>query len=169
MYSMGEAMADHKVGCSQHTSERISRYPRVLIINEQFHTHKGGGITLSSLFAGWPRDNLAIASHLLDPPDWERCAHYYRVGRAEYKWRWPFGPLNPAGRSGPVVNIGYADAPPPDGIRHSTHTAITPARRVMGAARSLLGGPSLYAIRSLRGVALVGNRLILMCLCQFSK
>jgi len=37
------------------------RYPRVLIVGYNFDLVTGGGITLSNLFDGWPRERLAVA------------------------------------------------------------------------------------------------------------
>lgn len=34
-------------------------YPRVLIVGQAFNLSAGGGITLSNLFAGWPKDRMA--------------------------------------------------------------------------------------------------------------
>lgn len=45
---------------------QIVDYPKVLILGHQFDNQTGLGITLANLFAGWPRDRVAILAHLID-------------------------------------------------------------------------------------------------------
>ena len=40
----------------------MNNYPRILIIGPPFNNFTGGGITLSNLFKGWPKDRIAVAS-----------------------------------------------------------------------------------------------------------
>lgn len=65
--------------------------PRVLIIGQPFDK-KGGGITLSNLFAGWDIDKLAVAcsAQLLTDLNYNVCKHYYQLGEKEFKWIFPF-------------------------------------------------------------------------------
>jgi glycosyltransferase involved in cell wall biosynthesis len=57
-------------------------YPRILIIGQTFHKKSGGGITISNLFFGWPKDRLAVASNnnLYSNLDISICEHYYQLG-----------------------------------------------------------------------------------------
>jgi len=66
--------------------------PKVLIINQPFNNHTGGGITLSNLFSGWERDKLAVACSgylLSDNIDTHVCNTYYQLGFEERKWIFP--------------------------------------------------------------------------------
>ncbi len=46
----------------------MNNYPRILIFGPPFNNFTGGGITLSNLFKGWPKDRIAVAStgHVLN-------------------------------------------------------------------------------------------------------
>jgi glycosyltransferase involved in cell wall biosynthesis len=58
------------------------RYPKILIIGQSFNKSSGGGITISNLFHGWPKDRLAVASNvnLLNDLDTSVCEQYYQLG-----------------------------------------------------------------------------------------
>ena len=67
--------------------------PKVLIVGQSFNNDTGGGITLTNLFSGWPKDKLAVACSgylLLDNIDTEICDTYYQLGYKEKKWKFPF-------------------------------------------------------------------------------
>lgn len=67
--------------------------PRVLIIGQPFTDNTGGGITLSNLFSGWNKDNLAVACSgylLTDVINTNICYKYYQLGHKEKKWIFPF-------------------------------------------------------------------------------
>jgi len=67
--------------------------PKVLIINQPFVSDTGGGITLSNLFSGWPKDKLAVACSgyiLTSNIDPNICDNYYQLGSLERKWIFPF-------------------------------------------------------------------------------
>jgi glycosyltransferase involved in cell wall biosynthesis len=59
-----------------------SGYPKVLIIGQTFNKNSGGGITISNLFYGWPKDRLAVASNvnLYGDLDNSVCEQYYQLG-----------------------------------------------------------------------------------------
>jgi len=40
----------------------MNNYPKILIFGQPFNTYSGGGITLTNLFRGWPKDRIAVAS-----------------------------------------------------------------------------------------------------------
>jgi glycosyltransferase involved in cell wall biosynthesis len=68
------------------------KYPKVLIVGQPFNNDTGGGITLSNLFKGWPKEDIAV---LFAP--WEgvsvstdHCLKYYQIGQNEHKWKFPF-------------------------------------------------------------------------------
>lgn len=62
--------------------------PRVLILGtEAFNRTLGGGITMSNLFRGWPRERIAAAHREVVPTSDETCSRYYRLGTAEIR-RW---------------------------------------------------------------------------------
>jgi len=56
-------------------------FPKVLIIGQSFDK-TGGGITLSNLFKGWPKDRLAVTSngYLRNQTDFSICETYYQLG-----------------------------------------------------------------------------------------
>jgi glycosyltransferase involved in cell wall biosynthesis len=57
-------------------------YPKILIIGQTFNKSSGGGITISNLFYGWPKDRLAVASNdnLYHDLDISICEQYYQLG-----------------------------------------------------------------------------------------
>ncbi len=57
-------------------------YPKILIIGQSFNKSSGGGITISNLFNGWPKDKLAVASNvnLINDLDISVCESYYQLG-----------------------------------------------------------------------------------------
>jgi glycosyltransferase involved in cell wall biosynthesis len=65
---------------------------RVLIFGQPFNDFSGGGITLTNLFKGWPKKNIAVAffAHGLSNVTTDVCAIYYQLGRDEHKWIFPF-------------------------------------------------------------------------------
>src|ERR1035437_1790428 len=69
-----------------------NNYPRILIYGQPFNDFSGGGITLSNLFKGWPKDRIAVAStgNLLQKITTEVCNTYYQLGKEEQRWRFPF-------------------------------------------------------------------------------
>jgi glycosyltransferase involved in cell wall biosynthesis len=65
----------------------MQSYPKVLIIGQTFNDNTGGGITLSNLFYGWPKDRLAVlaSSKIYIVPN-EACDN----NRGLDRYRWPF-------------------------------------------------------------------------------
>ena len=57
-------------------------YPKVLIIGQSFNRKSGGGITVSNLFAGWPKSKLAVVSsdNLRSGFDTSICEQFYQLG-----------------------------------------------------------------------------------------
>jgi len=57
-------------------------YPKILIIGQSFNKKSGGGVTMSNLFTGWPKDRLAVTSNanLLADLDTSVCTTYYQLG-----------------------------------------------------------------------------------------
>lgn len=57
-------------------------YPKILIIGQSFNKKSGGGVTISNLFTGWPKDRLAVASNdnLSNGLDDSVCEIYYQLG-----------------------------------------------------------------------------------------
>ena len=80
------------------------RLPKVLILGQPFNDFTGGGITLSNLFSGWNKDDLAVACvpHLLGKVDTTNCDNYYQLGEKEHKWHFPFNLIQRKFRSGPL-------------------------------------------------------------------
>ena len=53
-------------------------YHRILILGQSFNTTTGGGITLSNLFYGWPKDKIAVVGtgHVLNYVTTNICDAY---------------------------------------------------------------------------------------------
>ena len=60
----------------------MKHYPKILIIGQSFNKKSGGGVTISNLFKGWPKDRLAVASNtnLYSDLDVSVCDTYYQLG-----------------------------------------------------------------------------------------
>lgn len=43
------------------------KYPRILIFGHSFNNYTGMGITLTNLFADWPKGNIAVWANGLEP------------------------------------------------------------------------------------------------------
>jgi glycosyltransferase involved in cell wall biosynthesis len=67
-------------------------FPRVLIFGQPFNNFSGGGITLTNLFKGWPKDKIAVTylGHGLLNVTADTCDTYYQLGKEEHKWKFPF-------------------------------------------------------------------------------
>jgi len=80
----------------------MDKYPKILIFGQPFNNFEGGGITLTNLFKGWPKDRIAVAStgHSLYQVTTEVCSTYYRLGEEERRWRFPFNFIQRAFPSG---------------------------------------------------------------------
>lgn len=67
-------------------------FPRVLIFGQPFNNFSGGGITLTNLFKGWPKDKIAVTyiGHGLLNVTTDVCDTYYQLGKEEHKWKFPF-------------------------------------------------------------------------------
>ena len=70
----------------------MNKYPKILIFGPPFNSFTGGGITLSNLFKGWPKDRIAVTStgHVLQLLSTDICDTYYRLGKVEHRWKFPF-------------------------------------------------------------------------------
>ena len=80
----------------------MNRYPKILIIGQPFNNYSGGGITITNLFKGWPKERIAVAStwHALYRVSTEVCSLYYLLGIEEQRWRFPFNLLQRSFPSG---------------------------------------------------------------------
>ena len=67
-------------------------FPKVLIFGQPFNNFTGGGITLTNLFKGWPKDRIAVTyiGHGLRSITTDVCNTYYQLGEEEHKWIFPF-------------------------------------------------------------------------------
>jgi hypothetical protein len=80
----------------------VNEYPKVLVLGETFHTKSGGGITISNLFKGWPKDKLAVATERINESELSTCEIYYKLGYQENKQPWPFFMIQAKEKSGLV-------------------------------------------------------------------
>ncbi|MBN1183559.1 MAG: hypothetical protein JXB49_14815 [Bacteroidales bacterium] len=97
-------------------------YPKVLIFGQPFNNYCGGGITLTNLFKGWPKDKIAVAymGHGLYSVTTDVCDTFYQLGREEHKWKFPlnlFQKSFPSGLKNIVVKINSTGNRSKPGIR----------------------------------------------------
>lgn len=64
---------------------------KILIIGQSFQRDNGGGITLSNLFEGWPREDIALAASHKSIMKSERhyCSNLFVLGKEEMWNIWP--------------------------------------------------------------------------------
>jgi glycosyltransferase involved in cell wall biosynthesis len=69
----------------------MNNSPKILIFSQPFNNFSGGGITLTNLFYGWPKEKLAVLTFpfMLQSHSTEVCDTYYQIGQEEYKWAFP--------------------------------------------------------------------------------
>jgi glycosyltransferase involved in cell wall biosynthesis len=79
-------------------------YPKVLIIGHNFNFKDGGGITLSNLFMGWPKNKIAVADNRLLYGNivLSVCVNYYQLGYQGKLHPFPINIFLPKIKSGPV-------------------------------------------------------------------
>ncbi len=82
---------------------KLSGYPKVLIVGEIFRLNGGGGITMSNLFKNWPTNNLAVIANGIEKASGEICHNYYQLGNKEIKFLFPFNIFDKPKKSGPVT------------------------------------------------------------------
>ncbi|MDP4222858.1 MAG: glycosyltransferase [Bacteroidota bacterium] len=77
-------------------------FPKVLIFGQPFNDFSGGGITLTNLFKGWPKDKIAVAfiGHGLLNITTDVCNTVYQLGRDEHKWIFPLNLIQRKFKSG---------------------------------------------------------------------
>lgn len=77
-------------------------FPKILIFGQPFNNFSGGGITLTNLFKGWPKDKIAVAflGHGLLNVTTDICDTYYQLGCEEHKWIFPFNMIQRRFESG---------------------------------------------------------------------
>ena len=115
-------------------------HPRTLIVGRGFDQSSGTGITLTSLFRGWPKDRLAAACAASETLDSTVCDTYYALGSEEAHWLWPLSRLEKTVYSGPVLRQnagqgGRATLSHQDLGARATHVAdMSLARRYFWAA-----------------------------------
>jgi glycosyltransferase involved in cell wall biosynthesis len=86
--------------------------PNILIIGQSFNNNTGGGITLSNLLAGWPRNKLAVICSVYElnrTTNLKICDNYYQLGREEHKWIFPFNLIKRKYPSGKVIFGNQSD------------------------------------------------------------
>jgi len=88
-------------------------FPKVLIFGQPFNNFTGGGITLTNLFKGWPKDKIAVnyLGHGLQSVTTDVCDIYYQLGKDEHKWKFPFNLIQRKFPSGLKSFEGKKDAP----------------------------------------------------------
>lgn len=79
-----------------------AEWPRTLIVGPLFSSEYGTGTFLSHLFAGCPKENLAVVSPMLERPNWARFDRLYRPGCDELLYPRGLSWANSRAISGPV-------------------------------------------------------------------
>ncbi len=91
----------------------MSKYPKILILGQSFNKKSGGGVTISNLFNGWPKDRLVVASNtnLYSDLDTSVCNTYYQLGYNDKLHPFPLNILLPKIHCGilPIVNTNTAE------------------------------------------------------------
>jgi glycosyltransferase involved in cell wall biosynthesis len=69
----------------------MTEFPRIIIFGQPFNNFSGGGITLTNLFKGWPKEKIAATymGHGLINITTDVCDKYYQLGNEEHKWKFP--------------------------------------------------------------------------------
>lgn len=92
------------------------KYPKILIIGQSFNKRSGGGVTISNLFKGWPKDRLAVASNdnLAKGLDDSVCEIYYQLGYNNKLHPFPLNIILPKINCGiiPIVKDGNTTGAP---------------------------------------------------------
>jgi glycosyltransferase involved in cell wall biosynthesis len=66
-------------------------FPRVLLVSSSaFNAYSGGGVLLSNLFRGWPRDRIATLHSEILPLETDVCETYFKLGADEVQLAIPF-------------------------------------------------------------------------------
>ena len=105
-------------------------YPKILIIGQSFNKKSGGGVTISNLFKGWPKDRLAVASNtnLYSDLDISVCDTYYQLGYNDKLHPFPLNIILPKINCGilPVNGpVATTDAPVKSGKYKFVYSALT--------------------------------------------
>jgi|NGEPerStandDraft_6_1074524.scaffolds.fasta_scaffold48554_2 glycosyltransferase involved in cell wall biosynthesis len=103
--------------------------PKVLIYHQTFNDFSGGGITLTNLFKGWPKDSIAVLSkvEMMDGISFEVCNTYYQLGKEENKSIFPLNLIQRKSQSGLKTNDAKVGLPLSSqrlGLRHKFVTQI---------------------------------------------
>ena len=68
-----------------------SNFPRVLLVSSSaFNAYSGGGVLLTNLFRGWPRDRIATLHSEILPLETDVCETYFKLGANEVHFTIPF-------------------------------------------------------------------------------
>ena len=68
-----------------------SDFPRVLLVSSSaFNAYSGGGVLLTNLFRGWPRDRIATLHSEILPLETDVCETYFKLGTDEFHLAVPF-------------------------------------------------------------------------------
>jgi glycosyltransferase involved in cell wall biosynthesis len=65
-------------------------FPKVLIIGQYFDNKSGSGITLTNLFDGWKKENIAVVAIFRTDPGYSVTDNLYNIGDEEVKKTFPF-------------------------------------------------------------------------------
>ena len=133
---------------SEDVTKEISNYPRVLIFGQPFNNFSGGGITLTNLFKGWPKDKIAVAflGHGLFNVTTDICHTYYQLGREEHKWIFPLNLIQRKFESG---------------LKNLTPAMEVPINHIQKGLRYQLVNDIFYPFLRWIGVFHFASRLIL--------
>ncbi len=82
-------------------------YSKILIVGQSFNKKSGGGVTISNLFKGWPKNKVAVVSNtnLFSDLDTSVCDTYYQLGYNGKLHPFPLNIILPKIHCG-ILNIG---------------------------------------------------------------
>jgi glycosyltransferase involved in cell wall biosynthesis len=95
----------------------LFEYPRVLVVGQSFDLVTGGGITLSNLFTGWPKDRIAFTGSISFPPNVQVCEKYYKLGSDDIRMVWPLMLLTPYSDFSGELSISFQPETGFEGMR----------------------------------------------------
>ncbi len=72
----------------------MTDYPKVLVVSScAFNKVTGCGVTINTLFQGWPKERIATATNDPVPVTYDVCSNYYFLTDSELKRKFPFNIL----------------------------------------------------------------------------
>ena len=124
----------------------MNKNKRILVFGQTFNNFSGGGITLTNLFKGWPKDNISVlfVPYGEDGMTTDVCDKYYQIGAEEHIWRFPFNLVKKSFPSSGLVTRGSSNVEfvhqSKNGIKHYFSSRfLNPLINWVGFSHSISG------------------------------